>query len=133
MSTSCFFIATTTVNLISLCYLSQTIGQVFANFKNLMVLISFVAIFVVVLLLLYLLFSAFGVVHLFNEAIANKQSETVVRLVMSMYKIFIYKHFIELFLWLYDRLYIKSKIKYNVTKNNRNAKVSVIFGFILRI
>ena len=49
-----------------------------------MVLISFVAIFVVVLLLLYLLFSAFGVVHLFNEAIANKQSETVVRLVMSM-------------------------------------------------
>ena len=84
MSTSCFFVATTTVNLISLCYLSQTIGQVFANFKNLMVLISFVAIFVVVLLLLYLLFSAFGVVHLFNEAIANKQSETVVRLVMSM-------------------------------------------------
>ena len=84
ISTSCFFVATATVNLISLCYLSQTIGQVFANFKNLMVLVSFVAICVVVLLLLYIIFSAFGVVHLFNEAIANKQSETVVRLVMSM-------------------------------------------------
>ena len=84
MSTSCFFTSTTTVSLISLCYLAQTLGQVFSNFKNLMVFISFWAIFVIVILLLYLIFSAFGVVHLFNEAIANKQSETVLRLIMSM-------------------------------------------------
>lgn len=84
MTTGCFLLATVMVGLISLCYLAQTIGQVFNNFKNFMVLVSFTAILVVVVLLLYMIFSTFGVVQLFQDAVKNKEMETVVRLIMSM-------------------------------------------------
>lgn len=57
-----FYIVTGITSFVSLCFLSQMVGQIFGNFRNIVILIAFIAILALSLFLEYKIALIFGVI-----------------------------------------------------------------------